>query len=168
MTLTGNLTVPHRAANVSAARHCLAAALEGAGVTEDSIDDAILVLSELVGNALRHAQPLAVEGIAVRWRLTSGRILVEVKDGGGATWPHAADAGPAASSGRGLHIVEMLALKWGVRGEQDGARTVWASLPAPRRTSPRGRRTRAAAEELGSHPDEREHRLYDGGQQLVG
>lgn len=167
MTLTGNLTLPHRAANVSAARHSLASALSGAGIAEGSVDDAVLVLSELVGNALRHADPLPPDGIAIRWRVASARLVVEVTDGGSKTWPCVTEASPGAPSGRGLHIVDTLALDWGVRSERDGARTVWASLPAPRRSERGRRRTRHATQELGDEPKDGERSLSGGGGQLV-
>jgi hypothetical protein len=42
--------------------------------------------------------------------------------------PRLRHGGPAARSGRGLHLVGALARAWGVEPSADG-KTVWAELP---------------------------------------
>lgn len=96
-------------------------------------DECALVMSELVGNALRHAQPLANGTIEVSWGRTQDGLELAVTDGGSSTWPHKVEAGLSALGGRGLAIVEALAGRWWV--ERSGSRTtVHALMPV------RGRR----------------------------
>jgi anti-sigma regulatory factor (Ser/Thr protein kinase) len=85
-------------------------------------DDAQLVVSELATNAVMHAgSPFSV---SVRYDGSAIRIAVH-------DWnpmlPVLRNGGPAAPSGRGLHLVRMLARDWGVERSPDG-KTVWAEL----------------------------------------
>jgi anti-sigma regulatory factor (Ser/Thr protein kinase) len=106
--------------------------LDAAGVNTDRRNDAALVMSELVGNALRHARPRSDGSVVVRWRLGDQLLRIEVSDGGGAGEPviQRARPGVVAASGRGLAIVDTLTQDWGVRYDEDGT-TVWAVLAAP-------------------------------------
>jgi anti-sigma regulatory factor (Ser/Thr protein kinase) len=94
-------------------------------VYETAIDDAVLVVSELLSNALRHAHPLPSGQIRVSWRWTEEHVEVAVSDGGAATEPRAGRPTLSSLGGRGLGIVEYLASTWGVRHEGD-ITTVWA------------------------------------------
>jgi hypothetical protein len=86
-------------------------------------DDAQLVVSELTTNAVVHAgSPFSV---SVRYDGSAVRIAVHDWN---PTLPVLRDAGPTAISGRGLHLVNMLARDWGVEPSPDG-KTVWADLP---------------------------------------
>jgi hypothetical protein len=93
----------------------------------DFIDDASLVLTELISNALRHARPLAGGGVQVAWRFGSGHLEVAVTDGGSSSRPHVAPAVPDSLGGRGLTIVSALSVDWGTR-RASGESTVWARL----------------------------------------
>lgn len=95
-----------------------------------AIGDAALVLSELLSNAIRHAQPLPGSTIRVTWALADGSVQVSVSDGGGPTRPHAEHLSPSSLGGRGLAIVQHLSSNWGIRPCEGGV-TVWAVLPAP-------------------------------------
>ena len=107
--------------------------LRGGGVSEAVIDDAVLILSELLSNACRHGRPLrdALAGdgdgdIRAAWRVDSrGRLLVEVTDGGGPTRPAPASPSASAHGGRGLSIISALSHDWGVRDGAHGEVTVW-------------------------------------------
>lgn len=92
---------------------------------EAAVDDAVLVVSELLSNALRHAHPLPSGQIRVSWRWTGEHVEVAVSDGGAATEPRAGRPALSSLGGRGLGIVEYLASTWGVRHEGD-ITTVWA------------------------------------------
>ncbi|GIH75218.1 hypothetical protein Plo01_16470 [Planobispora longispora] len=96
---------------------------------ETAIDDAVLVVSELLSNALRHAHPLPSGQIRVAWRWTDGHVEVAVSDGGATTEPRAGRAPLSSLGGRGLGIVEYLADRWGVRHEGE-ITTVWAVVTA--------------------------------------
>ena len=96
------------------------------------IDEAEIVVSELVANAIRHAKPLSDGAIRIHWKVKNDVVEVEVSDGGGPTVPRPAPPTTWAPGGRGLRIVRSLAHEWGVIEEPNG-RTVWASLGGPSR-----------------------------------
>lgn len=88
----------------------------------DLIDDASLVVSELVGNAVEHAPTTCVVVI----NRAEGGLRIEVTDHGEAD-PVPQSAGVDAERGRGLMIVSALATAWGVhRGPQ--SKSVWVEL----------------------------------------
>jgi two-component sensor histidine kinase len=96
--------------------------MDAAGISGVERDDAILVLSELVSNSVKHAAALPSGEIAVRWALGT--------DGGAATVPRAGAAALSALGGRGLEIVRTLCRRWGVIEGEQGV-TVWADVPRP-------------------------------------
>jgi len=126
--------LPCGPASVAVARHRLTTDMLAAGIMEGSVGDAVLVLSELLSNAIRHARPLPGASLQVAWVMDADRIEVAVSDGGGATRPQPAHASLSSLGGRGLGIVEHLSRTWGVR-DDDAGFTVWAILPAPRRAA---------------------------------
>lgn len=122
--------LPYTASSVGIARRRLIGDLARAGVYEATACDAGLVLSELISNALRHATPLPGSLVKVSWMLGDEFIEVAVSDGGGPTVPMVNKPAANALGGRGLGIVDRLALRWGVYTRQDGSETtVWAALP---------------------------------------
>jgi anti-sigma regulatory factor (Ser/Thr protein kinase) len=122
--------LPWAPSSVATARWKLSADLQEAGLVAAVIGDAALVLSELMGNAIRHARPLPGALVQASWALGDGSLTVSVRDGGGRTRPHTRHPSPFALGGRGLAIVECLASTWGVQNSTGGV-TVWAILPAP-------------------------------------
>ncbi|GAA0390839.1 MULTISPECIES: ATP-binding protein [Micromonospora] len=130
------MVVPHHATGARVARHRLATELAEA-VTPAILADLVAVLAELVGNAVRHADPLPGGVVRVSWRLraTSGgtQVRLQVTDGGATCGPQIRPADLGAADGRGLHIVSGLASRWGV--ERDGlGQSVWADFdPVPQR-----------------------------------
>ncbi|WP_436317573.1 ATP-binding protein [Streptomyces griseoaurantiacus] len=131
---SSSMAVPHGPAGVGKARHRMRAQLRRGGVSEAVIDDAVLILSELLSNACRHGRPLgdALAGdgdVRAAWRVEpSGRLTVEVTDGGGPTRPVPATPSVTARGGRGLNIITALAQDWGVRDDAHGEVTVWVVL----------------------------------------
>lgn len=122
------VVVPHHARGARLARHRLTAELT-AIVDADRLADATAVVAELVGNAVRHGEPLPGDVIRLAWRLMNdGSLEIRVTDGGCAKGsPAARDADPDSLDGRGLTIVAALAVAWGV--ERDGlGQCVWARL----------------------------------------
>lgn len=101
------------------------------------MSDVILMLSELVSNALVHGKG------AVTVRLTLDRRCGTLTGGvtdAGPEWPRerVADAGealatdPFAEHGRGLYLVGLLSARWGVAAEPDGVhKTVWFCRHVP-------------------------------------
>lgn len=126
------VSVPHERTGVRIARHKFADELAAAGVEENDRLDAMLVLSELVSNAVKHAAPLPGGDITVRWEVCEDRLHVETTDGGAGTRPHATVAAFSALGGRGLDIVRTVSTRWGVTEGKDCV-TVWAELPRRQR-----------------------------------
>ena len=121
------LVLTSRPESASAARSALRDLLEPYQL---DLDAALLLLSELVGNAVRHA---GAGEIVVRAQVASGRLRVEVVD----VSPVLPDA-PAlppldAEGGRGLLLVDALADRWGAHLGAEG-KCLWfelAASPAP-------------------------------------
>lgn len=111
-------------------RRRLSGSLTDEGVAGSVIEDAALVLSELLSNALRHARPLVSGLVRVTWQVRKDCVEIAVSDGGSATEPGLRRPRPEKSGGHGLEIVERLSRNWGVAHE-NGATTVWAKLPTP-------------------------------------
>lgn len=126
----GTVLLPYAPASVAVARQRLAADLIAAGIFAGAVGDAVLVVSELLSNALRHARPLPGASVQVAWALDDDAVEVAVSDGGAPTRPILTQATVSALGGRGLSIVEYLARTWGVRSDDAGL-TVWAVLAAP-------------------------------------
>ncbi len=124
--------LPCAAASVPEARRRITADLEAAGVFDRAVCDAALVVSELLGNAIRHARPLPGARLRLTWIVAGGAVEVAVSDGGSRSLPRAGQPPAWSLGGRGLGIVEYLCRDWGVRNGTAGS-TVWAVLPAPGR-----------------------------------
>jgi anti-sigma regulatory factor (Ser/Thr protein kinase) len=122
------VTLPFRASSVRSARSRLRGDLRRARVPTAAIDDATVVLSELIGNAVRHAQPLESGRLLITWRVDGDTVWVEVTDGGSDTIPRVEHSGDDDVGGRGLTIVDALSRRWFVRraGERS---TVTAEIP---------------------------------------
>jgi anti-sigma regulatory factor (Ser/Thr protein kinase) len=120
--------VPHERSGVRLARHAFSDQLDAVGVVEEARDDAMLVLSELVSNAVKHAAPLPSGEIIVRWTVQADVLYLEITDGGGSTRPHAITAARSSLGGRGLDIVRAVSSRWGVTEAAETV-TVWAEIP---------------------------------------
>ncbi|MGZ4639159.1 MAG: ATP-binding protein [Actinomycetes bacterium] len=123
-----SVTVPHERHGVSLARHAFADGLAAVGVAPEEGDDAMLVLSELVSNAVKHAAPLPGDAVRVRWSVQADTLHIEITDGGATTRPNAVAAAVSSLGGRGLDIVRSVCRQWGVTEEVDSV-TVWADVP---------------------------------------
>ncbi|MGW1058657.1 ATP-binding protein [Micromonospora rubida] len=125
------VVVPHHPTGARLARHRLADELAGL-VPAMLLADLVAVLAELVGNAVRHAEPLPGGVVRVAWRLSPATgderlVQLRVTDGGAGTGPRMRAASQDAVDGRGLHIVSGLASRWGV--DRDGlGQSVWAEF----------------------------------------
>ena len=106
------LRLPFSTTSVGAARHQLKGWLAENDIGRERIEDARVVVSELVANSVRHARPLSDGSILVVWTRGPDGVLVSVTDGGSATRPRSLWASSSALTGRGMAIVEALAEKW--------------------------------------------------------
>lgn len=107
-----SVRVPFAASSVSVARRELRAWMRAADYGRDAIEDARLVISELVGNSVRHAQPLSDGTLLVTWCPDGEGLRISVTDGGSSSRPRTLNAPASAVSGRGMAIVEALADEW--------------------------------------------------------
>jgi anti-sigma regulatory factor (Ser/Thr protein kinase) len=123
-----SVSVPHERTGVRLARHAVADQLELLGVGPADRADAMLVVSELVSNSVRHADPLSGGEITVRWSVAADVLHLAITDGGARTQPRAGVAALSATGGRGLDIVRSVSRQWGVT-EGAGSVTVWVELP---------------------------------------
>ncbi|MFL6138499.1 MAG: SpoIIE family protein phosphatase [Frankiaceae bacterium] len=103
------------------ARRLVAETLAG-GPFGTLVDDAQLVATELVTNALLHGAP----PVALSVELTGSSLRIEVSDGSSST-PLRGTGGESAMTGRGMVLVESLAARWGVE-RTDAGKLVWAEL----------------------------------------
>ncbi|MCQ0024670.1 ATP-binding protein [Streptomyces somaliensis DSM 40738] len=157
---SSSMAVPHGPAGVGEARRRVREQLRRGGVPEAVVDDAVLILSELLSNSCRYGRPLGAAEVgegAVRaaWRIDAhGTLTLEVTDGGGPTRPVPSTPSVTARGGRGLNIISALAQDWGVRDGASGEVTVWVLVTGapPRRDGtaarPGGRRDDLAAPSL--------------------
>jgi anti-sigma regulatory factor (Ser/Thr protein kinase) len=112
--------VPFAAAAVRAGRTSVTVALRRYGVPQHVIDDARIVISELLGNALRHARPIRNAGLVLALEVRPDSVRLSVSDGGSATLPTLLHPPALSPSGRGLAIVRTLTREWGVREGAEG------------------------------------------------
>ena len=85
------------------------------------LDDALVVLTELIVNAVQHGTgPVELRLAGTRM----GGLRVEVDDSGGGT---VATREPDLTGGRGLRLVDALTESWGVEPQAHG-KMVWAVL----------------------------------------
>jgi anti-sigma regulatory factor (Ser/Thr protein kinase) len=116
--------VPSDPAMVAHARKTATAQLTAWGL-EEAVFVTELVVSELVTNAIRHAEA------PVQLRLIHDRSLIcEVSDGS-STAPHLRRAHTFDEGGRGLMLVAQLTERWGTRQTPSG-KTIWTAQSIPR------------------------------------
>ena len=86
----------------------------------------MLLTSELLSNAYLHARSATVVTVS----LLDRTLRVEVADDS-QTHPAPREAGPSASGGRGMRLIDTIAQRWGVQQHADG-KSVWFELPDTR------------------------------------
>ncbi|MFF8813098.1 ATP-binding protein [Streptomyces pactum] len=97
-------------------------------VPEEAAETAVLLLSELMTNAVRHAHVPQGRLIKTRCMLDGKELRVEVSDAGDEL-PQPRTAGLYAESGRGLALVAALADDWNAQPRPSGVgKTVWFTV----------------------------------------
>ena len=104
-----------------------AVAAVGSGLPEAVVSDVELLTSEVVSNAVRHANLDPSQEIVLRI-VSDGYVRVEVADPGPPFEAKRRRRG-SGSSGWGLFLVDALATSWGVEPEGRGKK-VWFELGA--------------------------------------
>ncbi|RVX45525.1 anti-sigma regulatory factor (Ser/Thr protein kinase) [Nonomuraea polychroma] len=118
---TAEYVLPSVPSGVGEARSLVRSKLTGWGL-EDVIDDCLLIVSELITNAIRYGGA----AYALRLEDREDRLYGEVFDpGDGEPRPCSMDVD--ALSGRGLQIVAAIADDWGVSAA-NGGKVVWFSV----------------------------------------
>ncbi|MCQ8187380.1 ATP-binding protein [Streptomyces rugosispiralis] len=124
------LPVPHICEAVATVRRWAHALLSEWELSADRLDEALMVISELVTNAILHALPPAV--LRLSWTECEGRaaLRIEVTDGGPIPADQRTDEDIEPDEhGRGLGIVTALSASHGSQTCHEGI-TWWANLPA--------------------------------------
>ncbi|MFI9276190.1 ATP-binding protein [Kitasatospora sp. NPDC052896] len=124
-------------ASVPRVRHQVRDLLRSQGISgercQDVVDGVLLIVSELVTNAVTHAALLSPR-VVTEVVIDGVQVRVAVEDG----HPHrpkAVESDHGQTGGRGLMLVKCIALQSGgscdVEGTGDGGKVIWASLPLP-------------------------------------
>jgi anti-sigma regulatory factor (Ser/Thr protein kinase) len=120
VSFEASIRLPPKLQSVRRARRFLSTALRAENAT--LVETATLLVSELVTNAVRHAQT----DTEVTCRIRGTGVRVEVADD--SIEPATiTDRGVTDPSGRGLRIVDALASAWGV-ADRDEGKIVWFEL----------------------------------------
>lgn len=89
------------------------------------LDDALLVVSELVANAVTHAQSAPT----MRLSLAGRTLRIEVTDDG-TGMPEPRPPSTTREGGRGLYLITAMTTVWGTE-EVESGKVVWAELRVP-------------------------------------
>ncbi|CCH33385.1 ATP-binding protein [Actinosynnema sp. NPDC047251] len=116
------VTLPATAGASAQARRIVGEAVAAWGVSPDVAEDAALVVTELVSNAVDHA----AGPLELTVSRTEAGIRVEVADQSPAQ-PAPRPVQVDSARGRGLIIVAALSREWGTSPKADG-KVVWAEL----------------------------------------
>ena len=118
------VTLPDGPEGASFARHVMARAADLWRLDREITETALLLVSELATNAIRHGTP----PVRLSLRLKRDRLRVEVTDSSPAL-PELGHPGPDQISGRGLQIVQQLSATWGATASPRRlGKTVWFEL----------------------------------------
>ena len=110
-----------------AARAFVAETLTAWNVQADKVEEAQLVVSELVTNAVLHAADSAT--ISLDLRLIDGAVRVLVSDGGPGEPERRPHPDPrTGQTGRGVWLVDAFAERWGTEMHGRDGKTVWCEL----------------------------------------
>jgi CheY-like chemotaxis protein len=90
---------------------------------DELVGDAVLIVSELVSNAVVHARCPC----ELRLLLGDAAVRIEVDDSGVGT-PDPLPASSTRPFGRGLNLIDAMTSAWGVE-PRTGGKVVWAELP---------------------------------------
>ncbi|GAB7187703.1 ATP-binding protein [Kitasatospora sp. Ki12] len=129
--------VPAAEASVPLTRHAVRDCLLAQGMAgvryQELVDDLLLIVSELVSNAVTHAAELSPE-VVTELSVSGGWVRVSVEDGDPYR-PKALENDTGRTGGRGLLLVKSVTLQAGgvcdVERTGEGGKVIWASLPVP-------------------------------------
>lgn len=118
--LSRQFDLPFQPESVRAARSIVRVC--SVGFAEEAVEDAELLVSEIVTNAVRHGDPV----ITLSVEADEDSLRVAVSDGSNVLPVSPRQVSPALPSGRGLLLVARVATEWGVATDSPGdGKTVW-------------------------------------------
>ena len=97
------------------------------GLSISMLDDARLLLTELITNAIQHGHLEHGDRISLTVRREAAGIVVEVSDPGDGI-PSSDGRPPTSRNGWGLTLLERLADAWGVEAVPEGGTRAWFRL----------------------------------------
>jgi hypothetical protein len=106
-------------AQLADAREWIGHVLDG---TDVRVDDAALVATELLSNALRHAGTTAQLAVTINAEHVRVAVFDTTRDA------PVVSAHPGAAGGYGLRLIDEVSTRWGWQPTADG-KTVWCDLP---------------------------------------
>ena len=109
-----------------------------------ALDNARLLVSELIANSLRHSDGPADGQVIVSVELASDWFRIGVQDSGSGAVITARPPDLKTGGGFGLTLVQMLSERWGVERLAGGGTQVWAQLSRSGANGSQPSTTRAA------------------------
>ncbi|MGW0335706.1 ATP-binding protein [Streptomyces sp. NPDC003011] len=120
--------LPRHPRSIGRARTLLREQAASWKVPDEVTETAVLLLSELMTNAYRHAAVPRGREIWARCVLEAGRLRVSVTDADDRL-PAIREGSPYEETGRGLRLVAALADRWGAEPRPCGiGKTVWFDI----------------------------------------
>jgi anti-sigma regulatory factor (Ser/Thr protein kinase) len=118
------LELPPTTESVPAARRFVRDLMRNSDTVAD-VDIASLLVTEIVTNAVLHA----LTPMTLRVEVSADAVRIEVRDGSELP-PRLHAFSATAATGRGLRLLESLAVRWGVQHEPAGGKVVWFEVGA--------------------------------------
>ncbi len=114
MKPTNTIRLPFEMSTPSIARTKLAGFLTIHRAPPSVIDDALIVISEMIANAVSHGLPAADGSVEISWTLNGDLLELSVYDAGKGAALKPIDFDEDSLSGRGLSIINRVADRWWV------------------------------------------------------
>lgn len=108
------IRLPFALSTAGIARTKLAGFLIRRHVDSHVIDDALIVLGEMIANALSHGVPTSEDSVEITWAINGDLLELSVYDAGVGASLKPIDFDDDSLSGRGLSIINRVADRWWV------------------------------------------------------
>lgn len=111
---SASVRLPFESSTPSLARTKLAAFLTRHEVGPEVIDNGLIVLSEMIANAVSHGSPDESGSMEITWSINGELLELSVLDAGSGATLKPIDFDEDSLSGRGLSIINRVADRWWV------------------------------------------------------
>lgn len=122
------VSVAHRVDVVPGTRRQMQGELTAHGLAPETVQDAAVVLAELLANAVEHGSPNSEGEVEVSWCLHDDVLRISVMDGGNVAKLRPVQFTSDSLRGRGLHLVDFLCERWSTDNENGTRVTAELSL----------------------------------------